>query len=221
MSTVAAAPPRVAPAGTGRARVVAVALALGAAANGALSVWQPTGGAESAYAIVAPMREAWWAWSVVGGLLGIAVLAVALSLAACLLAPDRGAGWATAGAVLTTLGGLAAYGGVAADGILYAYLTDPAVVDPAAATPIVAAIAADPSGDALLLPAYLLFIAGSLVLALALWRARTVPRWLTATFAALNVLGVLIPEPRLLLDTVNVGYAATMAGIAVVLWRTR
>jgi hypothetical protein len=69
-------------------------------------LWQPWGERNAiSYADLAPNRDAGW----LGGLLdGVAfgVVGVTLGLVVCVVAPARGAVWATAGAVLTGLGGV-------------------------------------------------------------------------------------------------------------------
>lgn len=207
---------------TARARVVAVVLAVGAIGLAGLALWHPPEATVISYAEVAPMREAWWAWRVFGGFVGLAVGSVALGLAVCQLAPRSGAGWATTGAVLTGLGGMAAFGGVAGESIVHAYVTDPAVLDAVTGERVMAAVNADPTWFvALLLPGVLLLAVGPLLLAVALWRARAMPRWFAVAFPVVNVLTFVVPGPDLLVDALNVAFCAGMLAIAAAAWRAR
>jgi hypothetical protein len=202
-------------AGPARARIVAVVLAVGAVASTAFGIWPPASGrAESfRYDVIAPMRTSWWAWHLVGGL-GVAAAAIAVSLAVCLLVPSRGATWATFGALLTALGGLAFYGSVAAEGVLGLYATDPEALPARSGTGLLTFVddKSEPV-DVLLIPGLVLLTLGPLLLAGALWRARTVPRWLPVAFALTNAGGFPL-STGIVADVVHGAFAATLLAIA-------
>jgi len=151
------------------------------------------GGGLPDYAAIAPLRGYVWAFLVVAAVQMI-VGACAAALAAWLLAPGRGARWATVGGSLVWLGA-AVYGvGVGGWAAVYFYGSDPAALDPATAGRLIdhangdtARMLAVPIGGALLVAL------GSLLLAVALWRAATVPRWLPALGALGAVATIVVP----------------------------
>jgi len=123
---------------------------------------------------------------------GAAVLSVEFKVQ--LLAPARGARWATVGGSLVWLGA-AMYGvGIGGWATVYYFATDPAALDPATAAGLIdhvnddtARILAVPIGGALLVAL------GSMLLAVALWRARTVPRWVPIVAGLSGVTGIVLP----------------------------
>lgn len=64
----------------------------------------------------------------------------------------------------------------------------------------------------------MLLTIGSLLLAVALWRARAVPRGLVIAFAATDVLPTVTPF-GLLLDLASVAFSTTLILIAWYLWQ--
>lgn len=218
-TTSAPMPSRARPASPARARIVAAVLVLGAFTSAAFGIWHPAPGAHDrlGYDVIAPMRISWWAWHLFGGL-GVAAAAIAVALAVCLLVPARGATWATLGALLTALGGLAFYGGVAAEGVLGMYATDPEALPAEPGTTLLTFVNDnfEPIGH-VLLPGLVLLTLGPLLLALALWRARSVPRWLPVAFALTNVAGFPL-STGVLADIVDSAFAATLVAIAWSLW---
>jgi Domain of unknown function (DUF4386) len=134
-----------------------------------------------------------WAFFFVAGV-QLIVGACAAALAAWLLAPTRGARWANVGASLVWLGA-AIYGvGVGGWASLYYFGTDAAVLNPTTPARLIdhvnddtARMLAVPIGGALLVAL------GSMLLAVALWRARTVPRWVPVVAALSGVTGIVIP----------------------------
>jgi hypothetical protein len=212
-------PSRASPASLARARIVAAVLVLGAFTFAAFGIWHPAPAARGSfgYDVIAPMRISWWAWHLFGGL-GVAAAALAVALAVCLLVPARGATWATLGALLTALGGLAFYGGVAAEGVLGAYATNPEALPAQSGTTLITFI--DDNFEpvvAVLLPGFALLTLGPLLLALALWRARSVPRSLPIAFALTNLARFPL-STGVLADVVNSAFAATLVAIAWSLW---
>lgn len=184
-------------AGSRMALLFAVILVTGvsAFAISVVSAAKPIGDGDSlpGYAAIASQRGYVWAFFVVAGV-QLVVGACAAALAAMFLARERGARWATVGGSLVWLGA-AAYGvGIGGWATLYYFATDPAVLDGATATRLVdhanddtARLLAVPIGGALLIAL------GSLVLAVALWRARTVPRWVPVVAALSAVATIVLP----------------------------
>jgi hypothetical protein len=174
---------------------VIVFTSLSAVALSVVSFAKPIGHGDGlpGYAAVAPMRGYVWAFFFVAGV-QLIVGACAAALAAWLLAPTRGARWANLGGSLVWLGA-AIYGvGVGGWATLYYFGTDPAVLNPATAARLIdhvnddtARMLAVPIGGALLVAL------GAMLLAVALWRARTVPRWVPVVAALSGVTGIVIP----------------------------
>jgi hypothetical protein len=202
-----------------RARILAVVLAVGAITYAAFGIWHPApgGGGGVGYDVIAPIRTSWWAWHLFGGL-GIAAAAIAVALAVCLLVPARGATSATLGALLTALGGLALDGGVAAKGVLGAYATDPEALPALSGSTLLTFVDDnfEPVG-ALLVPGFVLLTLGPLLLAVALWRSRSVPRWLPVAFALSNVAGLPVSS-GVVGEFADNTFAATLVAIAWCLW---
>jgi hypothetical protein len=179
------------PSGTARIRaaIVSAILVIGAAAIAVLVLWQPWGERNHlSYADIAPHRDAAWLGALVDGL-AFAAVGVALGIAVCRLVPAaRGAAFATVGAVLTGFGGVAFCAGMVSFGSLAWYATDPGAVpaDPGAA---LMTYVLDNPGHVLgaQMAGFLLYTVGSLVLMVALWRARVVPRWLPVAYLVLTV----------------------------------
>lgn len=211
-----------APAGTSRARAALVAwvLVAGAAVTLALGIWhpEPDANGEFSYAVVAPIREAWWAWHLFGAV-GVAAGAVAASIAVCLLVRGRGSGWADAGGALTSLGGVAFGVGIAAEGVLFAYVTDPDVLPADIGVTVMAHLADNPERFVVaIIPGFVLLTVGPGLLAVALWLARSVPRWVPVTLAVTSVAAVVSPLGAISF-AVNGAFTAALAGIAWHLWR--
>jgi hypothetical protein len=217
--TATTSEPMPSPASPARARLVAAVLVLGAFASSAFGIWHPAPGVRDGFGsdVIAPIRTSWWAWHLFGGL-GVAAAAIAVALAVCLLVPTRGATWATLGALLTALGGLAFYGGVAAEGVLGTYATDPEALPAQSGTTLLAFVDDnfEPIG-VVLIPGLVLLTLGPLLLAVALWRARSVPRWLPVAFALTSVAGFPL-STGVLAGVAKSAFAATLAAIAWCLW---
>jgi hypothetical protein len=176
--------------GTGRVRaaIVASLLTLGAVIVAVVVLWQPWGERDHlSYADIAPHRDAAWLGLVIDGL-GFATIAVALGLAVCRLAPARGSAWANIGTVVTGLGGVAFCAGNVAFGSFAWYATNTDAV-PADAGTALMAYSKDNPGHLMGLQGagFLLATLGSLLLMVALWRARSVPRWLPIGYVVLTV----------------------------------
>jgi hypothetical protein len=180
-----------------RALLFAVILVTGISAFGlsVVSFAKPIGAGDGLpdYAAIAPNRAYLWTFFLVAGV-QLVIGACAAALAAWLLVPDRGARWATVGGSVVWLGA-AVYGvGIGGWATVYYFATDPATLDPATATRLVdhinddtARILAVPIGGALLIAL------GSLLLAVAVWRAGTVPRWVPIVGALSSLATLAVP----------------------------
>jgi hypothetical protein len=195
MSTVtpaATAAPAVSPAATGlsrsRAATVSALLTLGAVAVAVVVLWQPWGERNRlGYADIAPNRDGAWLGTLIDGL-GFAAAGVALGLAVCLLAPARGSVLANVGAVMTGLGGVAFCAGIISFGSFAWYATSTDAIPAETGTALMTYLEDNPGH--LMGPqmaGFLLFTLGSLVLMGALWRARSVPRWLPIAYLVLTI----------------------------------
>lgn len=171
-----------------RIGIVATLLILGSLAAAVLVVWQPWGQRNAlGYADIAPNRDAAWLGMLVDGL-AIAVVGVTLGLAACRLTPRRGGVWASIGAVLAGLGGLAFCAGAFAFGSLAWYATATDALDVPAGTALMSYVETHSAHVYGVQGAgFLLLTLGSLLLMVGLWRAAAVPRWLPIAYAVLTV----------------------------------
>jgi hypothetical protein len=216
-----AAPARtIAPAGTGRARaaIVSAFLALGAVVAAIVVLWQPWGERDKlSYADLAPHADAAWLGTVVDGL-AMAAIGVTLGLAVCRLAPARGYTLATIGAVVTGIGGVAFAGGMVAFGTLawYATNTDAVPADDGAA--LMTYVESNPGhAIGLQMAGFLLYTIGALVLMGALWRARSVPRWLPIAYLVLTV--ALFVLDGVALNVVQSIQTLSLVAVAYYAWR--
>jgi hypothetical protein len=204
-----------------RAVIVAVALWLGTAGSVALTWWHPdpASGDAFTYQQLAPIREAWWAFHMFGGL-GTAVSVIAAALAVCMLARTRGAVWATAAAAVATTGALLFGAGAAGEATIFPYATDPAALPPGSGTTLVGYVNTHPDlYVTVLLPGLVLMGIGSVLMSVALWRAHAVPYWIPIVFVAGTVIGFLGPSFGIL--GVLCGLPSTVALVAIgwYVWR--
>jgi hypothetical protein len=162
-----------------RAAIISAFLSLGAVAVSVLVLWQPWGERnQMGYADIAPHRDAAW----------FAAVGITLGLAVCTLAPVRGSTWANIGAVLSGLGGIAFCAGMVSFSSFAWYATDTAAIPADSGTALMAYVEDSPGHIlGLQMAGFLLTTVGSLVLMVALWRARSVPRWLPIGYLALTV----------------------------------
>jgi hypothetical protein len=173
------------------------------------------------YAAIAPHRDYLWAFFTIAGV-QLIVGACAAALATLLLARDRGARWATAGSAVVWLGA-AIYGvGIGGWAAVSYFATDPEALGPATARRLVASVNDDaahmvavPVGGAVLVAL------GSLMLAVALWRARTVPRWVPAIGAISTVITLLAPPDGIVGLVGEAASSATTIAIGCYVWRRR
>lgn len=209
------APHRVARA---RLTVVRTALALAAAVETAWLVVHPgPPRGDLGYASIAPARDVVWAAYLVD-MVAFATVAAMFALVACALAPARGGTWATVGAVLTAGGGFLFATGPWAMAVMFWYATDTSVLPAATGTAFVDHVHANL--EHVVGPQFvglLGFCVGVLLLAVALWRSRSVPRWLPAALAVLVVGQFVSPGDRVL-DFVQ---AALMVALGSAAWFAR
>jgi hypothetical protein len=173
------------------------------------------------YAGIAPHRDYVWTFFAIAGV-QLVVGACAAALATWVLTPDRGARWATVGGSLVWLGA-AIYGvGVGGWAAVYYFATEPGVLGPATARRLVDSIN-DDTARMLAVPAggAVLVALGSLLLAVALWRARTVPRWVPG-IGALAAVVTLAASPDEIVGLMGeAASSATTIAIGWYAWRRR
>jgi len=212
------------PAGGDRLRLlfgVILVTSVSAFALSVVSFAKPIGDGDTlpTYAAIEPVRGYVWAFFAIAAV-QLVIGACAAALAGWILAPARGARWATVGGSFIWLGA-AIYGvGVAGWAAIYFYATDTAVIDPAAAARLVAR-ANDDTARMLAIPfgGALLVAIGSLLLAVALWRARTVPRWVPVAGAAGTVATILVPPGTALGLVGEALSSATTVALGWYAWR--
>lgn len=172
-----------------RARVwiVGTGLAVAATTVAGLLVWLPWGARnEFDHESIAPIRDTAWLGITLDGL-AMGVLAVTVALASCMITPGRGGRWADVGAVITVLGGIAFAMGAFARGVLSWFATTESIGADAGGT-LLALVTEAPTRLLLVAMAgYLSVTVGTLILTVAWWRSRVLPRWLPITFAVLTV----------------------------------
>lgn len=201
-----------------RIRLLAVALALAAAVSAVNILGRPVLAVDTtSFEHVAPARDAVWRFALVGAT-STGVAFTAAGLAGCRLVTGRGARLATVSALLTALGGLGFAMGFFAMGATTWYATSAAAGDSAAA--LVDHIGAESlHAFGPQIAGFLMFVLGYLLLAVALWRSRAVPRWLPVGIAATFVLGQLAGT-GIAFDVVNAPFMGTMVALAWYVWRS-
>jgi hypothetical protein len=176
--------------GTGRARTIIPAgiLALGAVVVATVLLFRPWPVRNSfLYDELAPVRDGIWA-SILVDSLAFAAVAIGLSLVVVQLTPSRGSMLANVGAVVATVGGVLFAMGAFAFAMFTWYVTDPAVLPIADGTRLLDYAVANPEHGMLLqMGGFLLYMLGTLFLAAALFRARSVPRWLPIGMVVLTI----------------------------------
>jgi len=195
--------------------LLAVVLLLTSIGGIAVSLWYPdaANGERYSYAQIRDLRNAWWGWHVFAGvnlILGVCASAVA----GWLLVRTRGALLSIVGGSVMWLGA-ALYGvGLGALASVFYFGAEPAALNTANGERLLE-YAQDHFARLYgpLLAGAILVALGTIVLAVALWRARAVPRWvpillatIPATFVASNgIVGVLAALP-LTVGTVALGW---------------
>jgi hypothetical protein len=200
---------------------VIVATSLSAFALAFVSFVKPIGQGDAMpdYAAIAPHRDYVWSFFAIAGV-QLIVGACAAALAAWLLVPDRGARWATLGGGLVWLGA-ALYGvGIGAWAAVYYFATDRATLGSATAARFVDHVN-DDSAHMLAVPigGAILIALGSLTIAVALWRARTVPRWVPIVGAISAVATLVLPPDGVAGLAGEAASSATMIAIGWYAWQ--
>ena len=176
--------------GTSRARAIIVpgTLALGAAVVATILVFRPWPVRNSfLYEQLAPVRDGIWTAILVDSL-AFAAVAIGLSLVVAQMTPTRGALLANIGAIVATIGGVLFAMGAFAFAMFTWYVTNPAVLPVADGTRLLEyAVASPEHGMLLQMVGFLLYTLGTLLLAAALFRARSVPRWLPTAMVVLTI----------------------------------
>lgn len=199
------------------AGLLAIVLLLTSIGGIAVGLWYPEGddGDRYTYAHIQSIQDAWWGWHVFAGV-NLVLGVCASALAGWILVKTRGTVLALIGGSVMWLGA-ALYGvGLGALASIFYFGAETAALD-------------EPSGAKLLdyaqdhfarlygplLAGALLVALGTIILAVALWRAKTVPRWVPIllatvplTFVATNgLVGTLVLLP-LTVGTVAIGWYA-------------
>jgi hypothetical protein len=194
--------------------VVAVCLAVGALTAAVTMLARPLPAEDfSNLSAVTPVRDAVWVFGLVEGL-GAAVAYLCAGLAVCLLTRDRGSVWATVGAVLTGLGGLLFAAGFFAFGAMSWYASSPG-----------AATFFDYFQDnsarvfGVQAAGFGLSSIGFLLLAVGLWRSRSMPRWLVLAIPVALVVMVL-SGTGIVYDVLFAVFMVTLLGPAWFLLRS-
>ena len=197
--------------------VLAAVLLLTSIGGIAISLWYPDGtdGDRYSYSQIQDIQSAWWGWHIFAGV-NIVLGVCASALAGWLLVRSRGAILSIVGGSVMCLGA-ALYGvGLGSLASVFYFTVEPAALDTADGEKLL-----DYAQDHFarlygpLLAGAILVALGTIILAVALWRARTVPRWVPillatvpVTFVAANgIIGVLAALP-LTIGTVALGWYA-------------
>lgn len=206
--------------GTSRARTVIVAttLALGAAVVASVLLFRPWPVRNSfLYQELAPVRDAIWT-SILVDSLAFAAVAIGLSLLVVQMTPTRGAWLANIGAVVATVGGVLFAMGAFAFAMFTWYVTDTAALPIADGTRVLEyAVANREHGMLLQMGGFLLYTLGTLLLAGALLRAGSIPRWLPIAVIALTIAQFATHDR--LLDFVQIAAMAMLVMLAALALR--
>jgi hypothetical protein len=224
MSVASVAVPRARPiAPPGRLALLFAAIAVTSVTAVALSVLSlvkpigPGGDALPGFADVSPLRGYAWGFFTFAGV-QMVVGVCAAALAAWILTPGRGARWATVGGAIIWLGAAAYAVGIGGWAAVYYFGTDPRLGRAGAAlihrfNHDGAHMLAVPIGGALLVSL------GGLLLSIALWRARTVPRWVPVLGALSGVATLLLPPDTAAGVLAEAASSATTSALGWYAWR--
>lgn len=174
----------------GRAALLWAVLGLSALAVAANLLLRPIPALEfEQFAAVQAARDGVWLFGLVSGF-GTAVAYVAYGLTVCLLAPARGSVFATLGALCTGLGGIAFAMGLFSSTTLTWYATGAEAQAGQDGASVFASFVASPAhAFAPQIGGFLLGTVGIILLSIALWRSRSLPRVVAVAPAVLAVLG--------------------------------
>jgi hypothetical protein len=186
-----------------------------------VSLLKPIGAGGDAlpgYAALAPVRDYAWAFFTFAGV-QMVVGVCAAAVAAWILVPARGARWATVGGSLVWLGAALYAVGIGGWAAVYYFGTDRAL-GAATATRMIERYN-DDAVHMLLVPVggAVLVTLGSLLLAIALWRARSVPRWVPAVGAISAVATLVIPPDGPAGLVAECASSATSIALGYYAWR--
>lgn len=194
-----------------RSRLVAAGVVVGSVGSAGLGFWHRNyePGQAIPYDKFVPIHQSWWAWHLFGGLAN-SLMAVTLAIGVCILAPRRGAVWATLGAGAILLGGLFFGAGVAAEGAAMGYAGDPRALPGQAGAALLAYVNGHPDRYVVaIIPGLILSSLGLLLISVALWKARSVPSWVPIALFIGTVLDFAAP--------ISVGWVASLPqAIAVI-----
>jgi Domain of unknown function (DUF4386) len=175
------------------------------------------GDALPGFAAVAPLRGYAWAFFTFAGI-QMVVGVCAAALATWILTPARGARWATVGGSLVWFGAAAYAVGIGGWAAVYYFGSDPRLGRAGAG--VIdrfnhdgAHMMAVPIGGALLVAL------GGLLLAVALWRARSVPRWVPVLGALSGVAALVLPPDTAAGLLAEAASSATTIAIGWYAWR--
>jgi hypothetical protein len=204
-------------AGRDRCRLLAIALVLGAVMVAVLFVWRPGTQRDALdYADIAPVREATWLTAVFDAV-GSGLAYTAFALGVCALVTGRGRTLATIGAAFTIFGHILLSAGVFAVGVLFWYATDTSALSEEAGTGMLNYFQ-DHLGH-VIGPQFVGFSTASigvLLMAVALWRSRVVPRcYPPVLVAGLVLMGA---GGGRVLDMLEAAQILTLAILAWYLW---
>jgi hypothetical protein len=207
--------------GRARSTILASALAVGAVAVAAVLLFRPWPERNAFdYDQIAPSRDGIWTGILVDGL-GFAVTAVALSLVVCAMARTRGAVWANVGAVVTSLGGIAFAMGAFAFAALAWYATDATVLSEEQGARMLDHVVDNPQHAMVMqMAGFLGYTIGSVLLSVALLRARAVPRAIPVAVLVLTAAQFSGVDERVL-DFVQIALMAVLVCIAALFVRNR
>lgn len=167
------------------------------------------------YAALAPHRSYVWTFFAAAGV-QLVIGATVAAIAAMVLAPNR---WGTVGGSIVWIGA-ALYGvGIGGWAAAYYFGSDPSLA-PGAAAALIDRIN-DDTGHLLAIPigGALLIGLGTLVLAVALWRARSVPRWVPIVGALTAVATIVAPPDTIAGLVAEAASSATTIAIGWYAWR--
>ena len=202
-----------------RVKLLAVVLGVTAvlAAVGGVMWPDPEGGGETyLYSDIAPDRDLWF-W-LLSGLAINAVITVALqAIAVMFLIRERGSLWATIGGALMWLGITLQAAGVAGWAAAYFYPTDSSVDESVGAAVMEAANNDQAHLFGLLIPGAILVIVGTVLQAVAMFRAKVVPIWVPIG-TLFSIITFLIPGGGVvgLITSVPMAAAAIALGVYAV-----
>jgi hypothetical protein len=220
----AAAAPRTSVPTPGRLTLLLAVIVVTSVAAAALSLvayLRPIGEGDAlpTYADLAAHRQYVWAFFLVAGVqlvLGVG----ALALAGWILTPGRGSGWGTAGGAMLCLGATVYAMGVAGWAAVWYFASDTTTLDVPTATALIDH-ANDDTARMLVVPigGAVVVGLGSLVLAVGLWRARTVPRWLVVGASVVTVVTFATPPDQAAGLVLEVLSSATGILLGLYAWR--